>query len=313
MKIYSICIGLLWWIIGTGCSDTSSDSDKPPGTGEIRFLMETDGIYNFQDYIHTLTVYAFRQSSGGAYLFYKTVAELDQSEINALTSTSSSSPSIDAKILQTALLPGNYRLFFIANAKGNYTGTLEDGVTRPEDIRLNYPVGGLTESYFLGNASIQAENDKNTSLNVTLNRIVSKLSVKLYGVPEQIQIIKLRIGGIASSVDIQGNLSVDTTTASVAYFIENDDVYKTDTVRYELLLFPSANGYSDMDITFVSASGQRKVKQVEGLNLLPDKYLQFSGEINPDNGALLSFDILIRILVNNNWEITTEPDFPIKP
>lgn len=298
---YAIFLSALYL---TSCS---SDIAKLPSgqDGNVALRMATRGIYNFEDNIHDLTIYAFRQAQeSDAFLFYKTLAELDQEAIGKLQDDAAGS----AKLFSTSLPAGLYRLFFVANAAGNYTGTPEMGVTRPPDIFLTYPVGGLDTAYFLSTDSVLV-GESTARLDVVLNRAVSKLLVTLYGVPEPIDTIWLKVGNIAARIGIDGSLSTGTVEIEKKIPVYSKSIYQTDTVVYQLLTFPTSGAVSGFEIGFRSKSGEERVKLMPGLVLLPDKYIQVTGRISRRPGGLLNFNLTTRIFVADSWEDKTIPDF----
>lgn len=308
--LYKILAGFILWGMFSACSDSSADNTAMKGN--VSVSMVTEGIYHFGEYIHSLNVYAFRQSDENEYFFYTTIAELNQDDIDALESGNTTSGSnTDGKILNINIPAGSYKFFFVANTGKRLSGDFLPGVTRPADVFLTYPPGGLNESYFLGSIPVIAGETGSQNVSITLRRIISKLIVQLYDVPEQVEMITFNVGGIASKVDMNGDLSADMIIVSKAYFLSHEDVYSTDTVNYEFLTFPAATGFSDLDIVFQSESGEQKIKTITGINLLPDKYVEITGKINPGNSGLLNFDVLIRIAVNENWGNEAGPDFPI--
>lgn len=288
----------------TSCS---SDAVKPPfeQEGNVALRMATQGIYNFEDNIHDLTIYAFKSfAEGEDVLFYKTLAKLDKEAIGNLQDAAAGK----AKLFRTSLPVGYYRFFFVANAAGNYTGTPEVGVTRPSDISLAFPSAGLDTAYFLATDSVLI-GGAIVNMNVVLSRVMGKLLVTLYGVPEPIDTIRLKVGSIAARIGIDGVLSAETIDIEKKFPVRSRSVYQADTVVYQFLTFPTSGGVSPFEIGFRAADGEEKVKIMPGLVFLPDKYIQVTGRISDRPGGLLNFDLTTRIFIADSWEDKTIPDF----
>lgn len=294
---------ILVWISLAACSSTPGKESVPQA--RINLKMATVGIYNFENYIHQLTIYAFSRSSGG-YFFYKILAELDEQTIGQLADASGKG---DAKLFNTTLPIGEYDLYFLANISGNQAETLQPGISVPADIFFTPPVGGLKDACFLGNTKVKVISD--VAISVILHRAVSKLVVTLYKVPSPIDTIRLAVNNITSQISIDGTFSPEVMTFSTAYAIENEDVYRSDTVVYEILTFPTATGTSELEITFRSKSGQMKTKTIPSLTFLPDKFVKITGEVDDNIGGLLDFNLLVTLFIFDEWRDEQLPDFPL--
>lgn len=257
---------------------SSGPSLKAPDEGiSVDLQMLATGGSNFEDYIHSLGIYAFTFSSEG-YIFYKILAQLDQNAIQQLEDVSSRKNS---KLFTATLPVGDYEFYFLGNVPEKDVSIPQPGVSRPSDIFINCLNGLPDGSYFLGVSSVRVVADNSYSpISVTLNRIVSKLVIALYGVPASIDTIGVTLGNITSRIGITGALTTDTVTARSFFPVVMAGV--SDTVVYEMLTLPTAAGVSPMSLIFHSKSGEVGVRQLPDVSLLPDKYIRVTAKIVND-------------------------------
>ena len=71
MKLWMIAV---WLITGIACSDPPL---KQPADTNLNLRLATTGASRFEDYIHTLNIYAFRKTVSGDFVYAETLAELD--------------------------------------------------------------------------------------------------------------------------------------------------------------------------------------------------------------------------------------------
>ncbi len=297
--------------IGCFCLFLSCSDDKidiPTDGGPVRLSMTVSGFSDFETYIRSLIVYAFRQEESGEYFYYKVLADLDAAGIRQLESASSGGGNGEVKWLNTELPPGNYRLFLAGNVRPQ--GEPEVGVSKPEDLRLIYPREGLFWSYFLGQGDVKAEGTA-VSVSIELKRAVSRLFVKLSGIPWQIDRITLSLRGVAGEIGLDGTL-FSASVVEETFQMKNEDVYLQDTVLFDVFSFPSVGKSSALNFIFYSKSGEERIKTVE-ISLLPDKYLYLTGEVNEEEGGLLTYSISFIFLLVLDWVDIQLPDFSLKP
>lgn len=298
-------IALLFLLAGCTTKEITLPEAVP-----VRLMMATVGVANFEDYIHSLTVYAFRKESGGNYFYHSTLADLDSRGIEELTGLSDRG---DTKLLKTELPVGTYEIYLVGNGRGQISGGLQAGITLPHNIRLNGNSGGLDEAYFLGKTTIRVVTSTITPVPVTLDRAVSKLLLVLYDLPAQVDSVRLSLTDIAGSVGIDGSLPEQGQTAGKAFAHLAPPLAAKDSVVYELLTLPAVGGSSPFYLTFHTPSGQEKTKEMAPLSLLPDKFVQITAKINDAPGALLSFDVAVNTLIVDSWFPDSLPDFSLKP
>lgn len=304
---YWIYIGLI--VTFLSCSEDHSSIPAEPG---INLNMAVTGDKHFEDYIHSLSVYAFKENGSGKYSYYRQVADLDSAGIAGLTTVENGDDWLtDYKSLTTKFPVGIYKLYFIANTRIQVQGILQEGVTSPEDIYLPYPAEGLTDSYFLGDFTVKNLGD-NFSYPVILDRAVSRLEMRLYEIPSAISTVELSVNNIATRIDLDENLSGGPLTISRTVTLTNDDIYKTDSVVFNTLTFPSLGKSSVMTLTFRSKSGEVKTR-MDDISLVPNKYLKLSGTVSHEPGSLLSFDVSFVYFLALDWQDITVPDFVLKP
>lgn len=134
-------------ILLAACSDDTSS--LPANRKMIRLSMSTRGIYDFATYIRDLQIFAFKQDTKGEYVFYDKLADLNEQEIRELEEGKSPGTTYtESKLLDTELEIGKYRFYFVGNARAESGGILQEGITRPSDVWLNYPETGLSLPYF---------------------------------------------------------------------------------------------------------------------------------------------------------------------
>lgn len=298
---------LLFGLLLMACSPGKIDM---PEAQQLRLNMATEGVGNFTDYIHSLSIYAFRITAGGDYVYVKTLAKLDESGIAALDDFSARG---NAKLFSTELGVGTYELYFVGNATGSISGDLREEVTRPSDVLLMGNSGGLDSVYFVGKVNVKLVTDITSPISVVLKRVVSKLVVVLDGVPSQIASIRLSVGNIAPSYSLTGEMPPSGQVVEKTFVNAGSDVSSRDTVVCELLTLPTTGTTSPFSLTFTSKSGVERTKEMPSLTLLPDKYTRVKGIISEQPGSALSFDIAVTLFIFDKWGEDNLPDFPITP
>lgn len=299
---------LLFACLFAGCSDEETGPQQ--SMKQVHFSLAADGSYNFDMYIHSLTVLAFEIDEAGNEFFYKTLARLNYQDIQNMEEGTVEGKNVtDAKRLNVSLLPGRYRFFFIANVEVDTGRGLIPGVTIPQELFLPYPEGGFDRSVFLANTEVSAGNNSGEA-DVILKRVVGRLFMKLYGVPSQIETIALEIGGVAARVGIDGVLSQEAMTVRYSHLVKGDNPVATDTVLLDVQTYPTVGEESDITLVFTSRSGEvrrRTIQQVISAN----RYLQILGTVDDSFGGLLSFDIKFAFFLGLGWRDTKLPDFSL--
>lgn len=298
---------LLTVFLLVACSATDVETSQE---NRVNLNMATVGAGNFGDYIRSLSIYAFRLTASGDYVYSRTLADLDAAGIAALTDVPGQG---NAKLYNTSLAVGTYELYFVGNGTGNIEGNFQEGITRPEDILLKGNPSGLDNIYFLGKRNIRVVTDLASPVSVTLNRVVSKLVVILDGVPEQIVSIRLAVGNIATAYRLSGETASGSTTIEKTFKHAGATTNRPDTVVYELLMLPAVGIDSPFHITFQAENGQEKTKEMPPLKLLPNKYVRVTATISDAPGSLVSFEVAVNVLIFDFWSDEILPDFPIKP
>lgn len=299
-----ICsIGIFW--LWSACS--SDKTIEIPESVKAELQMATVGSSNFEDYIHHLTVLAFRRTAAGTYVYRNTLAELGSAEITGLPDASSRG---DAKLMPVTLPAGTYQLYFIGNGAGKWTAALKEGVTEPQDIFLARLGEGQDSIWFLGHLNVKLSASYISPLKVTLNRAVSKLVVLLDGVPAETENIGIRIENIAEQVDLNGTPGGQPQVIEKNYAVS---LAKRDSVIYELLLLPTLGSRSPWQLSFQMKNGQRKVKDMPYLQLFPDKYVRITGKIADTPGGLLDLQFKLSLSIFDYFEEKSLPDFSLTP
>lgn len=304
-----IWVVIFCMMLGACSEDTSSVLTDQ---GRVRLSMAIQGIYDFPTYIRTLTVYAFRQNEKGEYVFHAVLADLDEQEIRALRQGKSPGENYtESRLLNKELPVGNYRLYFVANTRAGTEAPLQTGITRPSQVYLLYPEEGLVWSFFLGEAAVIAGETVQT-VPVELHRVVSRIFLKLMGVPEQIDKIRMSVGNVAGKLTLEGERIQPIRTEEIVFTMKNEDLYIQDTVLFEIYTFPTIGEESELKLVFLSRSGEERIKNIP-IQLLPDRYLYLTAEINSGCDALLSFDFTCVLFFVWDWRDIELPEFPLKP
>lgn len=282
----------------------------PPEGAALALQMGTEGPDKFENYIHSLTVYAFRLLADGSYVYDRTVAVLDSAGIAALQDGSTKG---DSKLLDMQLPVGKYKLFFVGNANGKLNGSPEIGVTLPGDITITAQTTGNENVYFLGSVEVVLTGVSIPPLRVTLTRAISKLILVLYEVPSEIKSVRLSLGNISSSIGIDGSLSGQAVNVQQTFGLDSIGVFEKDTVVCQILSMPTISDSSPFNLTFQTYHGQEKTKEMQPLVFLPNKYIHVTAIINDDPGAFLSFDVVVHYLIFDFLQDIQLPDFPLTP
>lgn len=290
------------------CSD-STPKVSPEQKSFVKINMATTGLYNFENYIRTLQLYAFREEAG-KFVFYRVLADWDTEDLQQLESASSDGGEHkDTKLFYTELPVGNYRVYGVGNVRP--VGSLKAGSSTPEDVYLEYPEGGIHWSYFLGEADVRA-GETAIAVTLSLQRIVSRLFVRVNAVPWQIDTVKLSVGNIATKIALNGSLGTDTQELTYVFTVKAQNMYESDTAIFDFYTFPTVGTASELNFIFHSRSGEERIKSTE-VYLRPDKYLQLTADINGTPGSLLSFDISFIYFLAWDWRDIELPDFSLKP
>lgn len=298
-----LVIGAL--ILLMGCSERKIE--QPEKTG-ISFQMVTEGAERFEDYIHTLNIYAFRRQADGSYVYYRTVNLLNQEEIAALKEGSVDGSS---KFLEMNLPVGSYEICMVGNVPENLAEGWVEGITTPDEGIISGNPHGQDSVYFVGNEKVKIVGNWGTPLKVTLNRVVSKLVLVLYEVPVQIDSVRLTLGNLATEFSIAG-LPVGAGKEIVQDYPVRNTADGKDTIVGELVTLPSLSGGSPMQITFYAKNGQEKTKEMPIQTLLPNKYVRIVGVVSDTPGGLLRFEINVKLLLIDYFYKQSLPDFVLK-
>ena len=301
-----------WAVIGclallSACSDGKV---KPPEPTGLSLEMATEGAAGFEDYIHSLDIYAFRKLADGSFVYYQTLAQLDADGIRALADGSGEG---DTKVFGIDLPVGTYEICLAGNAAGKMSGELLVGTTTPADVTIAGNEDGQDSVCFLGKTRVAIVTDQRPPLRVVMNRAVSKLVMVLYGVPVQMDSVGLTLGNLASAVNLDGGLSGSGKTVRETYTVRKSATQQKDTIVGGIITLPSLAGGSPLQLTFYAENGQRKVKEMPVQTLLPDKYIRLAGVIDDKPGGLLSFEVKLKLFLVDYWLETTLPDFILTP
>lgn len=298
---------IVWMASLLACSD---EPVKPPvETGYLHMRMAAVGSGKLDIYIQSLQVYAFLQNDSGKYVFYKKIAELSKDEISALTDGSSEENHTLAKLLTIQLPVGMYRFYFVGNA--GVKGEMEEGVTLPSSLYIPYPEGGLMDSYFLGEARAEVGGQAQ-DVPVVLRRTISRLFMKISDIPSQIDSVYVSLKNVAGRITLEGGLEGEPVSVDYAYLVKRENVYSTYTLLVDFSSFPTLGETGNLDLTFLSRSGERRIKTIE-VHLIPDKYLYLTAEINRGEDGLLNFDFLLTLFYGWDWNNINGPDFVLDP
>lgn len=294
-----ICwIGLLFC-----CSDPKIEQ---PEEAALNLQMATEGINRFEDYIHSLNIYAFRKKADNSYVYYRTLAELDAAGVAGLTDASTQG---DAKLFDAELAVGTYEIYFVGNAAGRLSGDLVEDVTTPRELTIQGNPGGQDSVYFLGKLLTTIVSDQRPLDQIILNRVASKLVLVVYGVPVEIDSVSLSLGNLASQFNIAGNFGGEAKTVTKTFPVRKVETAQKDTIIGEVVTLPSLTDGSPLQLTFYAGNGQKKVKIMPIQNLLPNKYLRVAAIINDNSDGLLNFEVNLKLFLFDYWLEQTLPDF----
>lgn len=302
MRLWMITV---WLITGIACSDPSLKQSEDTN---LNLRLATTGASRFEDYIHTLNIYAFKKTGSGGFVYAETLAELDAEGITGLQDGSAKR---DAKLFNMNLEVGTYQIFMIGNAAGRLSANWTEGITTPAEVVISGNPGGQDSVFFLGHVETVISSSFRPPVPVTLNRIVSKLVFVLYGVPVQIDSVRLNLGNLASEVSIDGTFTGTGKMFVKSYPVRKNTAGVKDTIVGEVVTLPSLAGGSPCQLIFYSRNGQKRVKEMPVQTLLPDKYLRMVGIMNDNPGGLLDFEVKLKSYLVDYWYDKTLPDFVI--
>lgn len=298
-----VIIGLFCIIIG--CSDKKIE--QPENTG-VNLQMATEGAERFEDYIHSLHISAFLKQADDSYVYYRTIANLEQEEIAALKD---GSPQGNSKFFAMTLPVGMYEIYMVGNAPANLSAGWIVGKTTPAECKITGNSRGQDSVYFLGSLQVKIVSTPLTPLKVTLNRAVSKLVLVLYEVPVQIDSVRVALGNLATDLSIDGMVSGAGKEIIQNYSVRKITSASKDTIVGEIITLPSLIGGSPLQLTFYAGNGQEKIKEMPVQTLLPNKYLRIVGIVNDTPGGLLSFEVNVKLYLSDYFYEKTLPDFVI--
>lgn len=304
MKLY---YGISILLLFVGCSQKKIEPKERKG---LQLQFATEGAGRFEDYIHDLSVYAFRRTAEGEYVYDRTIAELDAEAIAALEDGSAQG---DAKLYRTSLRVGTYELYVVGNAAGKIRSRWEERMTQPGEVLIGGAVNGQDSIYFLGHTRTSVVTEYASPVKITLNRLVGKLVLALYGVPVQMDTVEISLGNIAEGIYFDGRLTDGKRTFRQSLAVHNHEQHPKDTLVAEFVVLPSVENGSPFQLTFHAVDGQERVKTMPPQLLLPDKFIRVSGEINDQPGGLLDLDIRMNILLVDYWLDKALPDFTLTP
>ncbi|WP_273133825.1 hypothetical protein [Culturomica massiliensis] len=297
-------------ILLAACSDDTSS--LPANRKMIRLSMSTRGIYDFATYIRDLQIFAFKQDMKGEYVFYDKLADLNEQEIRELEEGKSPGTTYtESKLLDTELEIGKYRFYFVGNARAESGGILQEGITRPSDVWLNYPETGLSLPYFLGQTET-AVGEVIETVAVELHHVVSRLFIKIDGVPLEIDTIRMSVKNIDRRITLEGEYSEPGDAPAEVFIVKNEKPHQQVTALFDLYIFPSAGETSEIELVFHARNGEERTKLVP-VELLPDRYVNLFATINSSYGALLSFEFTCVYFFAFDWQNIVWPDFPLIP
>lgn len=305
MKYYSVFI--CWIVLLFCCSDPKLEQ---PGEVGLNLQMATEGISRFEDYIHSLDVYAFRKKADNSYVYYRTLAQLDAAGVAGLQDASTQG---DAKLFDADLAVGTYEVYFVGNAAGHLAGSLVEDVTTPGELMIQGNAGGQDSVYFLGKLSTIITSDQRPLDQITLSRVASKLVLVVYGVPEQIDSVSLSLSNLASQFSIDGTFSGEAKSVYKNFLVRKAENIQKDTIVGEVITLPSLAGGSPLQLTFYARNGQQKVKTMPLQILQPNKYIRVAAIINDNPGGLLSFEVNLKLFLFDYWLEESLPDFVLTP
>lgn len=288
-----------------GCSEKKI---TPPDRVALSLRMATEGASRFEDYIHSLSIYAFRKTASGIYVYAETLAELDADGVAGLKNASEKE---DSKYFEAILAVGTYKLFMVGNADGQMAGELVEGVTTPAEVLLKGNADGRDSIFFLGNTDITVVGGFRPPVEITLNRAVSKLILVLYKVPVQIDSVRVELDNIAKGISIDTVTTEEGHTVGRSFPVRQTGGVDSDTIAGELITLPSVGVGSSFRIFFYARNGQVKMKEMPVQVLLPDKYIRITAIIDDSPGALLSFEVKMEVLLFDYWYERKLPDFTL--
>lgn len=297
-------------ILLAACADETSS--LPANRRMVRLSMSTRGIYDFATYIRELQIFAFKQNTKGEYVFYDKLADLNEQEIRELEEGKSPGTTYtESRLLDTELGVGNYRFYFVGNARAESGGVLQEGVTPPAEVWLSYPETGLPLPYFLGQTETKV-GDVIETVAVELHHVVSRLFIKIDGVPLEIDTIRMSVKNIDRRITLEGEYSEPGDAPAEVFIVKNEKTDQQITAMFDLYIFPSAGETSEIELVFHARNGEERTKYVP-VELLPDRYVNLFATVNSSCGALLSFDFTCVYFFAFDWRDIVWPDFPLIP
>ena len=266
--LYYIILAL--GILGCRDSDWTGGDSGTEGLRKVKIEMAMENGVSFEEYIHSLAVYAFQQTDDDSFVYYRKVADLTAEDIHNLEPGMLSGE--DTRTLKMTLPAGLYRFYYLANDLANeYVAPPRGGSV--EQGYLPFPPEGLKQTYFTGEVEMKPDAAEGTPLFVILGRVVSRLTVVVTDMPEPIDTVRYRLSGIASRLLLTEKTSGDTTSYAGIY---PRRVFATaDTVISRLLLFPSA--WSELTLQFTSGGVVAKEKTIALSGLIPDNDVIITG------------------------------------
>lgn len=301
--IFGCLIIIAVW--GASCSDKKAEIPS-----HVRFSMNmaTEEAGLFENYIHSLHIYAFRKTAENKYVYARTLGELDQTDIKGLKDTS---PRGDAKYFTADLAVGTYTIYAVGNAAGQLQEELIEDVSTPVDLIIKGSEGEEKNIYFLGNVMTTVVTDYMQPVKITLQRAVSKLVLVLYGVPVEIDSLRLVLGNIAAGISVDGRLTQEGKQVAKVVPVRKIAGAAKDTLTEEIITLPSLPGGADFRLLFYAAHGQTREKVMPVQTLLPDHYVRITGIIDDKPGSLLSFEVKIKLVLVDYWLDRDLPDFTL--
>lgn len=268
-------IGLYYIILMLGIwsckeSDWVGGDSGTEALRKVRVQMAVENGVSFEEYIHSLAVYAFQRTDAYSFVYYKKVADLTAKDIHNLDS--GMFPGKDAKTLKMTLPVGLYRFYYLANdltneyAEPPRGGSVEQGY-------LPFPPAGLKQAYFMGEVEMKPGANKDDPLFVLLGRMVSRLTVVTTGVPDRVDTVHYCVSGMASRLLLTEKTAGDTTSYVGIY--PRHISATADTVISRLLLFPAAQVI--LTLRFVSGGTVIREKTIPLSGLIPDNDVVITG------------------------------------
>lgn len=324
---WGICI--LCLIALAACHKDDSNKPVVPENGPGRVNLSVTGRVGtyvgeeMTDYVKSLHVFLFRESTGGTYVLAQHVFyDKEQLAGLALSNTAVSAGYTNARNINFDNLPlGTYRIAGVGNmtdstgAAWDYADLsgIETGNTM-EEVIASVTSGhtspriffGQTESFVLGSAL-----PANPSL--TLFRKVSMFALTLQKVPAVVERIDMEIQNTYGAFNMTGDYLSDRVI-SVNYTRNYRFTEEQDTLPVTVVTLPSVTGRSsEVTLIFYLQNGQViNIPLQKPYTLKPNTITKLTATINADqSGGQWTVDLTITVSVDVEWNVDQEPEIII--